>query len=280
MSGPLRVVILTTKLPEDIWLINKVADVCRIEGIVFPSGTRYREYGLVHVLKKRIRKIGLPALANQALLILYRIIFEDRRNKKAEREIFSDKPRNHIEKKDIDILEVDDINTEEVSSFIRSKEPDLAVVSGAPLLKKLIIDAAEGRIINLHPGYAPEYRGRYGAYWPVYNKEPELVGATVHYVDSGIDTGKILLQQKIAFHPDDTLKIVVYRQQQTGVALLIKCLSEFDKIAPLAYNKNNVANKNYYAMGLTHYLKARRWLKKQYARVTHSAVNVSDDKLQ
>ena len=125
-----------------------------------------------------------------------------------------------------------DINTEEVRDFIRSKAPQLVVVSGAPLLKKIIIDAVEGRIINLHPGYAPEYRGRYGAYWPVYNKEPELVGVTVHFVDSGIDTGKILLQQQIDFNPNDTLKIVTYKQQATGVALLVKCLSEFDKIAP------------------------------------------------
>lgn len=276
MSGPLKVVILTTKLPDDIWLINKVADVCQIEGIVFPSGKRYREYSLVHVFKKRIRKIGLLALANQALLIFYRIIFEDRRNKRAEKEIFCDKPRDYIEKKDIDILEVDDINSEDVSNFIRSKAPQLVVVSGAPLLKKLIIEAVEGKIINLHPGYAPEYRGRYGAYWPVYNKEPELVGVTIHFVDTGIDTGKILLQQKIAFKPDDTLKMVVYKQHATGVALLLKCLSEFDKIAPLAYHKSNVPDKNYYAMGLTHYLKARRWLKNNYAKKSpRKTVNVT-----
>ena len=266
MPRPLKVVILTTRLPEDIWLINKVADVCDIEGIVLPSGKRYREYGLVHVLKKRIRKTGLLALADQALLIIYRLIFENRRDKKAEKEIFNDKPTEYIEKKDIDILEVENINTDEVRDFIRLKAPQLVVVSGAPLLKKLIIEAVEGRIINLHPGYAPEYRGRYGAYWPVYYKEPELVGATVHFVDTGIDTGKILLQQPTDFNPDDTVKTVAHKQQATGVALLVRCLSEFDKIAPLAYHKKDRPSKNYYAMGLTHYVKARRWIKNKYVQ--------------
>lgn len=278
MNIPLRIVILTSRLPEDIWLINKIADVCQVEGIVFPSGKRYREYGLVHIIKKRIRKIGLLALANQTLLIMYRIVFESRRYKQARKEIFSDKPTEYIERKDIDILKVKDINTEEVRDFIRSKAPQLVVVSAAPLLKKIIIDAVEGRIINLHPGYAPEYRGRYGAYWPVYNKEPELVGVTVHFVDSGIDTGKILLQQQIDFNPNDTLKIVTYKQQATGVALLVKCLSEFDKIAPAAYHKNNSPSKNYYAMGLTHYLKARKWIKSKYAQKRpRDTVNVTDN---
>jgi methionyl-tRNA formyltransferase len=272
MSKPLKVVILTTRLPEDIWLINKVAGVCQVEGIVFPSGKRYREYGLVHTLKKRTRKSSLLALANQALLVLYRQIFESERDKQAIKEIFNDKPTEYIEKKDIDILEVADINTEEVRDFIRSKAPQLVVVSGAPLLKKLIIDAVEGRIINLHPGYAPEYRGRYGAYWPVYYQEPELVGVTVHYVDTGIDTGKILLQQQIDFSPDDTLKIVTYRQQATGVALLLKCLSDFDNIAPHAYHRNGSPNKNYYAMGLTHYLKARKWIRNKYIPRTASYI--------
>jgi methionyl-tRNA formyltransferase len=276
MSRPLKVVILTTRLPEDIWLINKVADVCQIEGIVFPSRKRYREYGLTYILKKRSRKIGLLALANQALLIIYRLIFESRKDKQAAKEIFSDKPNEYIERKDIDILDVEDINTDEVRDFIFSKTPQLVLVSGAPLLKKLIIEGLEGRIINLHPGFAPEYRGRYGAYWPVYNKEPELVGVTVHLVDNGIDTGRILLQQQIDFNPADTLKIVTYKQHATGVALLVKCLSEFDKIAPLAYHKDNSPSKNYYAMGLTHYLKARKWIKSKYAQKSpHDTVNVA-----
>lgn len=263
MTEPPRVVIITTKLPEDIWLINKLADVCQIEGIVLPSGTRYREYGLVHVLKQRLPRNNPITLANQALLILYRLIIENRRNERAVKEIFSGKRTDYIEKRDIDIFEVEDVNSEAVKNYILSKAPQLVVVSAAPLLKKRIIEAAKGNIINLHPGFAPQYRGRYGAYWPIYNKEPELVGVTVHYINRGIDTGAILLQQQVNYNPDDTLKTVMYKQHKTGVDLLVKCLTQFDKIAPLAYHKKDCTSKNYNAMGLTHYLKARRWLKRR-----------------
>ena len=263
MVEPLRVVILATKLPEDIWLINKVADVCRIEGIVFPTGTRYREYGIAYVIKKRIRRLGFLTLANQSLLILYRLIFENRKDRQALKDIFGSKPYSYIEKKDIDILEIEDINSDEVRDFIISKAPQLVIVSGAPLLKNRIIKTAEGRIINLHPGYAPQYRGRYGSFWPIYNKEPELVGTTIHFIDKGIDTGSILLQEQVNFNPDDTLKIITYRQQKLGGDLMVKCLQQFDRLAASAYHKTDCRNDNYIAPGLTHYLKGRSWLKRR-----------------
>ena len=199
-----RIIILTTKLPEDIWLVNRLADICHIEGIVLPAGKRYREYGLAYILKSRLRQLALFTFINQALLIVFRLIFEKRRDHRALKKIFNGKPIDHFVKKDIDILETDDINSDEVRQFILTKAPQLVVVSGAPLLKPHIIAAAGGNIINLHPGFAPQYRGRYGSFWPIYNKEPELVGVTVHFVDTGIDTGAILMQQKVDFYPDDT----------------------------------------------------------------------------
>jgi methionyl-tRNA formyltransferase len=263
MGEPLKVVILTTRLPEDIWLINRLADVCQIKGIVFPIGTRYREYGLAYVLKKRIRRLNLLKLVDQALLVVYRRIFESRKDKQASIELFSSKPCNHIEQKDIDILEVNHINSDTVADFIRQKEPQLVVVSGTPILKEKILKSAEGRIINLHPGFAPQYRGRYGSFWPIYNKEPELVGTTIHFVDSGVDTGAILLQQQVTFNPDDTMKAVTYKQQKLGGDLLVECLRDFDKYAANAFHKHDCPDRNYLAPGLTHYLKAMTWFNRR-----------------
>jgi len=262
MPNSLRIVILTTRLPEDIWLINKLADVCNIEGIVLPFGKRWKEFGVVNVLKKRIRRFGFFGVANQALLILYRFLLERRKDKKSLAKIFTQKPYDYIEKKDISILEVDNINSEQVTDFIRSKNPDVVVVSGTPLLRESVIKSVKGRMINLHPGIPPQYRGRYGAFWPIYNKEPELVGTTIHFIDKGIDTGAILLQEKVDFDKNDTVKIITYKQHEIGVLLLIKCLTDFNNFAAQAFHKRGCPSKNYHAPGLTHYLKAKRWLKK------------------
>jgi folate-dependent phosphoribosylglycinamide formyltransferase PurN len=257
MAKRLKVVIMTTKLPEDIWMINKVADVCDIEGIILPAGIRYREYGLSHVLKSRMRRLGLLKIADQALLILYRLIFESRKDKQVERELFVGKSRNHIEKKEVEILEVENANSEEVRNFLISKAPQLVVVSAAPLLRKKIIEAVKGRIINLHPGYAPEYRGRYGSFWPIYNGEPEFVGTTIHFIDEGIDTGAILTQRKIKFRPNDSLRSVTYRQHKVGVDLLIEVLEDFEGYEANAFHKTDCPNRNFVAPGLTHYLRGR-----------------------
>lgn len=261
----LRVVILTTKLPEDIWMVNTLADVCRVEGVVLPLGTRYREYGAAHVIGGKLRNLDIAGLANQALLLAYRRIFESQRDGRAAREIFSGKSSHHVESPDIDMLEVDNINSEKVRDYLISKAPEVVIVSGAPLLKRLILDATPGRIINLHPGLAPQYRGRYGCFWPVVNGEPELVGTTVHFIDSGIDTGKILIQKRVDFEPDDTLKEITYKQHREGTNLIVKCLQDFGTYTAAAYHRADCPSRNYRALGLTQYLRGKRWLKAKAA---------------
>ena len=137
------------------------------------------------------------------------------------------------------------------------------MVSGTPLLKKRIIEATKRRIINLHPGFAPQYRGRYGSFWPIYNREPELVGVTVHFLDENIDTGHILIQQQVEYEPRDTLKTITYKQHRVGADLMMKCLTQFDTMASSAYHKTDCPSNNYLAPGLTQYLKARKWLRLQ-----------------
>jgi len=262
MSTPLRIVVLSSRLEEDIWLINKIAEVTCVEGIVFPVESRFEEFGLFQVLKKTIKRSGPLETVNQVLMYLYRLVLENRRDEAEMKKIFSDKSYERIEKEGIDTLYVKDINAEGVRDFIVRKSPDLVVASGTSILRKPILEAAECGIINLHPGLAPQYRGRYGAYWPVYNGEPELVGVTVHFVDSGIDTGAILAQGHVEYNWDDYVKTVTYKQHKLGGELMVKCLADFDSMAANAYHKTDCPSRNYRAMGLSHYLKAKRWIRK------------------
>ena len=88
-----------------------------------------------------------------------------------------------------------------------------------------------------------------------------MVGVTIHFIDKGIDTGATLIQQQVDFELDDTLKTIEYKQQKTGGALLVECITEYDTLAPLAYHKKDCPSKNHHVPGLTHYLQARRWLR-------------------
>lgn len=70
--------------------------------------------------------------------------------------------------------------------------PDVILVFGSGILREPLLSMFEGRMINIHLGLSPYYRGAGTNFWPLVNREPELVGATIHYIDAGIDTGPIL----------------------------------------------------------------------------------------
>lgn len=86
---------------------------------------------------------------------------------------------------------------------MQALEPDVALVFGTGILRKAFIDAFAGRIINLHLGLSPYYRGAGTNFWPLVNREPEYVGATIHYLDEGIDTGPIIAHVRPGMGPGD-----------------------------------------------------------------------------
>lgn len=75
---------------------------------------------------------------------------------------------------------------------MRQLEPDVVLVFGTSLLKQPLIDTFPGRIINIHLGLSPYYRGAGTNFWPLVNGEPEYCGATIHFLDAGVDTGPII----------------------------------------------------------------------------------------
>jgi hypothetical protein len=75
---------------------------------------------------------------------------------------------------------------------MRHLSPDVVLVFGTGLLKHDVIDAFPGRIINIHLGLSPYYRGAGTNFWPLVNGEPEYCGATIHFLDIGVDTGPII----------------------------------------------------------------------------------------
>ena len=56
-----------------------------------------------------------------------------------------------------------------------------------------LLAAYEGRIINIHPAYLPEFPGAHGIE-DAWNAGVDQSGVTIHWVDSGVDTGKIIKQ--------------------------------------------------------------------------------------
>jgi hypothetical protein len=72
-------------------------------------------------------------------------------------------------------------------------ESDVFVVFGASYIKGWLIDELVARnAINIHMGISPYYRGSSCNFWSVYDSNPHLMGATVHRLSKGLDSGKMM----------------------------------------------------------------------------------------
>ena len=88
-------------------------------------------------------------------------------------------------------------------TLMAAARPDVVLVFGTGILRGPLLSAFEGRILNIHLGLSPYYRGAGTNFWPLVNREPEYVGATIHYIDAGIDTGPILSHARPFIEPGD-----------------------------------------------------------------------------
>ena len=74
---------------------------------------------------------------------------------------------------------------------------DVVVVFGASYIKgELVESLIERRAVNLHMGLSPYYRGSSCNFWALHDRNPDLVGATIHLLSKGLDSGDILFQAR------------------------------------------------------------------------------------
>ncbi len=85
-----------------------------------------------------------------------------------------------------------ELNTVGTLRFLEARGVEAVLVFGTNLIKSPLLDRFDGRIINLHLGLSPYYRGTATNFYPLLNDEPEYVGATIHLIDAGIDSGPIV----------------------------------------------------------------------------------------
>ncbi|MFA6639456.1 MAG: phosphoribosylglycinamide formyltransferase [Defluviitoga tunisiensis] len=89
---------------------------------------------------------------------------------------------------------------------LKSFNFDLIVLAGyMRILPDYIVNYYKGKIINIHPSLLPNYKGINAIVRAFENKE-KYTGITIHYVDEGVDTGKIIFQKKVRTKKSDTIE--------------------------------------------------------------------------
>ena len=104
---------------------------------------------------------------------------------------------------------VDNHNDPDCREKLREYRPNLVVLGGTRILHSPILAIPPQGTVNAHPGLLPQLRGSSSVGWALYKDLP--VGSTVHYVDSGIDTGPILLRRQLAVRKGEGYEQIVRR---------------------------------------------------------------------
>jgi len=116
---------------------------------------------------------------------------------------------------------------QDLVKMLRDAEVNLVVLAGfMRVLKAPMLDAFPRRIINIHPSLLPKFPG-IEAWKQALAAGEKTTGCTVHYVESGIDTGEIIAQREVPISPSDTPATLHERIQLAEYALYPSVIAQF-----------------------------------------------------
>jgi len=122
------------------------------------------------------------------------------------------------------ILTPERVNTPESLAAVAALQPDVIVaVAYGQILRQPLLDLPARGCINVHTSLLPKYRGAAPIQWAIAQGEAET-GVTTMYMDAGMDTGDIILQDALPIGPEETAAELHDRLAVAGAALLGKTL--------------------------------------------------------
>lgn len=188
----LRVMVLCGRSPRHLYVANALCQAADVVAIVQETGSAFSWKKLLKTLRPDnfFRKV-------------WRWL-RDRRRYTGNREgkfFFGEQPPrlDHPEL----VHEFPHINHPDLVELARELQPDILAVFGTSLIRGDLLKEGRLGIANLHGGLSPEYRGADCTFWALYNREPEKVGCTLHWIDAGIDTGRLIAHISPEIKPDD-----------------------------------------------------------------------------
>jgi methionyl-tRNA formyltransferase len=137
------------------------------------------------------------------------------------------------------------LNSEESLNTLRNLAPDLLIsIAGNEIFRKPLIDLAPRGCLNLHTALLPKYRGLMPSFWVLKNGEKET-GVSVFYVDEGIDSGPILVQERIDIGSMSQRELIK-ESKAVGMRAIIKAVEKI-RDGDTATIPNDAADSTYFS---------------------------------
>jgi methionyl-tRNA formyltransferase len=123
------------------------------------------------------------------------------------------------------VYQPEDVNRDTVIQQIRYLAPDVIVTAAyGQILSRNVLRLPQYGCLNLHASLLPKYRGASPIQAAILNRE-KYSGVTVMWMDEGIDTGDILLAEKVTLQADETAESLHVKLMQVAPKALLKALS-------------------------------------------------------
>ena len=114
--------------------------------------------------------------------------------------------------------------------LLKRYKAELVVLAGyMRIIGKELLEAFPNRIVNIHPALLPNFPGLHGIK-DAYEAGVKETGVTIHFVDSGVDTGPIIAQGKVQVAESDRLEDLEKKIHQVEHQLYPQVLAEIVKV--------------------------------------------------
>lgn len=134
------------------------------------------------------------------------------------------------------VYQPEKIKNGELQEILDNLKPDLiVVVAYGKILPDYIINYPKYGCINIHASLLPKYRGAAPIQWSIINGDKKT-GVTTMKMDSGIDTGDILLTEETEIGEYETSEELFDRLAKIGGKLIVKTIEEIENITPIPQN--------------------------------------------
>jgi len=136
--------------------------------------------------------------------------------------------KKYAVEKGLRILQPEKLKNPDFIQELTSLEANLFIVVAFRMLPEIVWQMPELGTFNLHASLLPQYRGAAPINWAVINGEKET-GVTTFFLQHEIDTGNIILQEKIKFDDEDNVGIVHDKLMNVGSQLVLKTVQAIEE---------------------------------------------------
>ena len=169
---------------------------------------------------------SLEKLANSNHEIISVVTGPDKKKGRGQK-VHSTPIKQVAEKYNLPILQPISLKDEEFKKQLEKLQPDIFVVVAFRILPKNIINIPKFGSVNLHSSLLPKYRGAAPINWAVLNGDKET-GITIFQIEPKVDTGDMLLQNKIKIQETDTCQEVHDNLSILGADSLLEALDNLE----------------------------------------------------